>query len=56
MMDWVEKMTDDRRNGFEATQQLIEYLVVDNLYTDNYLAASASMPGSPYRALIVPDL
>ena len=44
-------MTADRRNTFEATQQFIEYLVVDNMYTENYLATSGNQPGSPYRAM-----
>ena len=51
MLDWVLTMTHDCGNTFEATQQFIEYLVVDNMYTENYLATSANQPGSPYRAM-----
>ena len=52
MLDWVVTMTNDRRNTFEAAQQFIEYLVVDNIYTENYLATSSNVPGSPYRAMV----
>lgn len=52
MLEWVLKMTNDRRNTFEAAQQFIEYLVVDNIYTENYLATSSNVPGSPYRAMV----
>ncbi len=52
MLDWVLKMTADRRNAFEATQQFIEYLVVDNMYTENFLATATNQPGSPYRAMV----
>ena len=52
MLEWVLKMTADPRNAFEATQQFIEYLVVDNMYTENFLATSANQPGSPYRAMV----
>ena len=52
MLDWVLTMTHDRRNTFEATQQFIEYLVVDNIYTENFLSTTvATQPGSPYRAM-----
>jgi len=51
-LDWVLSMTSERSNNFDAATKFVEFLVVDNLYTDNFLATSSTLPGSPYRTII----
>ena len=51
-LDWVLSMTLDPVNNFDAATEFVEYLVVDNIYTDNFLATTSTQPGSPYRAMI----
>ena len=51
-LDWVLSMTLDPVNNFDTATEFVEYLVVDNIYTDNFLATTSTQPGSPYRAMI----
>ena len=51
-LDWVFSMTSDPANNFDAATKFVEFLVVDNLYTENFLATSSAQPGSPYRTII----
>ena len=51
-LDWVISMTSDPANNFDAATKFVEFLVVDNLYTENFLATSSAQPGSPYRNII----
>ena len=37
LIDWVLVTCNDRDNDFRAVQDFLAYLVVDKLYTENYL-------------------